>query len=118
MREADIVTCATTSRVPLVRGAWLRPGTHVDLVGGFTPQMREADDEALRRARVFVDSGHACHEAGDLTQTGITPLADLRAFAAEKGGRQSEHEITLFKSVGMAIEDLAAAILVVSRPAA
>jgi alanine dehydrogenase len=112
VRAADIVSCGTTSREPLVRGAWLRPGTHLDLVGGFTPAMREADDEAIRRARVFVDSDHACHEAGDLTQTGVTPVGDLSAVIAGKTGRASAEEITLFKSVGMAVEDLAAAILV------
>ena len=111
-RAADVITCATTSRVPLVRGAWLRPGTHVDLVGGFTPEMREADDEALHRARVFADSAAARHEAGDLVQTGAEPIADLCLLASKGAARNGDTEITLFKSVGMAIEDLAAAILV------
>ncbi len=115
VRAADIVSCATTSRVPLIRGEWLRPGTHVDLVGGFTPEMREADDAALNQARVFVDSDAACREAGDLVQTGIVPVADLRALADGTAGRLSAEETTLFKSVGMAIEDLAAAILVAGR---
>jgi ornithine cyclodeaminase len=67
VQDADIVSCATLSNEPLVRGEWLKPGTHVDLVGGFTPKMREADDEAVRRARLYVDTrGGALKEAGDL----------------------------------------------------
>ena len=67
VREADIVSCATLSSEPLVRGAWLKKGAHVDLVGGFTPKMREADDEAVRRARVYVDTrAGAPKEAGDI----------------------------------------------------
>ena len=65
---SDIITCATLSREPLVRGAWLKPGTHLDLVGGYRPDMREADDDAIRRARVFVDTEAALHEAGDIVQ--------------------------------------------------
>lgn len=68
---ADIVSCATLATEPLVRGEWLRPGTHLDLVGGFRPDMREADDEAVRRARVYIDTETATHEAGDIVQ----PLA-------------------------------------------
>jgi alanine dehydrogenase len=120
--EADIVSCATTSPLPLVRGAWLRPGTHLDLVGAYKPGLRECDDEAVRRARVFVDTrGGALAEAGDiiqaiaggaLTEDGI--LADLFELCrGEHPGRESESDITLFKSVGHALEDLAAARLVV-----
>ena len=69
--QADIVSCATLSREPLVRGEWLRPGAHLDLIGGFTPAMREADDAAVRRARVFIDTDAALAEAGDL----IDPIA-------------------------------------------
>ena len=66
---ADIVTCATTAREPIVRGALVRPGTHVDLVGAFTPEMRESDDELVQRAEVFVDTfAGALKEAGDLVQ--------------------------------------------------
>ncbi len=86
-RAAEIITCATTSRVPLVRGDWLRPGTHLDLVGGFTPEMREADDDAMRRARVFIDGDAANHEAGDIVQTGVHAVADLRALAKGLAGR-------------------------------
>jgi alanine dehydrogenase len=120
---ADIITCATLARAPLIRGAWLRPGTHLDLVGGFTPEMREADDAAVARARVYVDTDAALDEAGDIVQ----PLrsghlarerivGDL--FGLTRGncpGRRDPAEITLFKSVGTALEDLAAAQLAVSR---
>ena len=119
--EADIVSSCTISTDPLVKGALLEPGTHVDLVGGFTPTMREADDEAIRRARVHVDTlAGATKEAGDIVQ----PLAsgvlardaiagDLFGLArGEIAGRGSAQEITLFKSVGAALEDLAAGIAV------
>ena len=123
-READIISCATLTKEPLIEGAWLRAGQHLDLVGGFTPEMREADDEAVRRATVFVDTiAGATKEAGDITQ----PLAsgalkeneiagDL--FALTRGeckGRTGADEITIFKSVGTALEDLAAAQLVVEK---
>ncbi|WP_309082558.1 ornithine cyclodeaminase family protein [Chelativorans sp.] len=118
---ADIISCATLSTVPLVRGALLRPGTHVDLVGAFSPSMRESDDEAVSRAFVFVDTrAGATKEAGDIVQaiqsgalTAEGIRADLFELArGEKKGRQSAGEITLFKSVGAAIEDLAAGIAV------
>lgn len=118
---ADIVSCATISAQPLVHGDVLRPGTHVDLVGGFTPDMREADDAAIVRARVYVDTrAGATKEAGDIVQplaSGVLApdgiLADLYELTrGEKQGRRSDDEITLFKSVGAAIEDLAAGIAV------
>lgn len=116
----DIVSSATLAREPLIRGAWLKGGAHVDLVGGYTPQMREADDDAVRRSSVFADTREgALHEAGDL----VAPVAsglldpgrvvDLHALCrGEHPGRRRPDEITLFKSVGAAVEDLAAAILV------
>lgn len=118
---ADIVSAATISSTPLVKGALLRPGTHVDLVGGFTPTMRESDDEAIRRARVYVDTrAGATKEAGDIVQpiaSGVLKpeaiIADLHELArGEKTGRGGADEITLFKSVGAALEDLAAAVAV------
>lgn len=121
IRAADIVSCATLAQQPLVRGEWLGPGVHVDLVGGFTPAMREADDEAVRRARVYVDTrAGALKEAGDLVdpiRRGVICAADVQGdlFDLCRGkvkGRRSPGEITLFKSVGTAIEDLAAAMLV------
>ncbi|MBX3456088.1 ornithine cyclodeaminase family protein [Ferrovibrio sp.] len=120
VREADVISCATLSQQPLIKGAWLKPGTHLDLVGGFTPQMREADDEAVQRARVYVDTrAGALKEAGDIIQplaSGLLREADLGGdlFGLVRGeavGRRDEQEITLFKSVGFALEDLAAAEL-------
>lgn len=118
---ADIVSSATISATPLVKGALLKPGAHVDLVGGFTPTMRESDDDAIRRARVYVDTrAGATKEAGDIVQ----PLAsgtltadgiagDLHELARGTAkGRGTADEITLFKSVGAALEDLAAGIAV------
>lgn len=122
--EADVISCATLSRDPLVLGAWLRPGQHLDLVGGFTPQMRETDDAAIRRARVHVDTrAGATKEAGDIVQplaSGLlTPdgiLADLFDLTAGRApGRRDPSEITLFKSTGASLEDLVAAQLVVER---
>jgi ornithine cyclodeaminase len=101
-----------------VQGAWLRPGTHLDLVGGFRRDMREVDDEAVRRARAVVDTyAGALAEAGDLTQPierGVIDRAHVRAELAElvadpARGRTAPSDITLFKSVGTALEDLAAA---------
>ncbi len=121
VRASDIVSCATTSNTPLVRGAWLQPGTHVDLVGGFKPDMREADDDAMRMARICVDTyAGALSEAGDLVQamqSGCIDRNHVRAELAElvRGQvivRESAQDITLFKSVGTALEDLAAAQMV------
>ncbi len=118
---ADIISCATLSQQPLIQGEWLSPGTHVDLIGGFTPTMREADDEVIRRAKVFVDTHEgATKEAGDIViplETGVLKqsdvLADLYQLCREEHpGRTSDNDITLFKSVGVALEDLAAAIAV------
>lgn len=125
--RADIVSCATLATAPLVRGAWLSPGTHLDLVGGFTPQMREADDEAIRCARVFVDTrAGALHEAGDLIQPlrdGVIDESDIQAdlfmlCRGEHAGRHEAGDITFFKSTGTALEDLAAARLAYQRHAA
>jgi ornithine cyclodeaminase len=119
VEQADIVSCATLSREPLVRGEWLRPGAHLDLIGGFTPVMREADDAAVGRARVFVDTDAALAEAGDLIDPiahGVLKREDIAGslFSLCRGetpGRRDDSEITLFKSVGSALEDLAAAAL-------
>jgi ornithine cyclodeaminase/alanine dehydrogenase-like protein (mu-crystallin family) len=124
VRDADIVSCATLSTEPLVRGAWLQPGQHLDLVGAFTPEMRESDDEAMRRARIHVDTREgALSEAGDLIQPmrsgAIAQDAirgDLFDLARDRiAGRTGADEITAFKSCGTALEDLAAAILVYER---
>jgi ornithine cyclodeaminase len=121
-KAADIITAATLSAEPVVKGAWLKPGAHLDLVGAYTPKMRETDDDAVRRARVYVDTrAGATKEAGDIVQ----PLASgvLREVAGDlfdlaRGqvqGRRSADEITMFKSVGTALEDLAGAQLAFER---
>ncbi|CAN5377647.1 ornithine cyclodeaminase family protein [soil metagenome] len=124
VRSADIVSAATLSAEPLVQGAWLRTGAHFDLVGAYNPRMRESDDEAVRRARVYVDTrAGALKEAGDIAQplaSGALREADIAGDLADLchgrvEGRRSADEITLFKSVGTAIEDLAAAVLVWER---
>jgi ornithine cyclodeaminase len=118
-READVIACATLSQAPLVAGAWLKAGQHLDLVGAFNMHMREADDAALTRARIFVDTEAAMREGGDvalgLASGAIAKedvVADLAALVKGAPGRGDDDEITLFKSVGAAIEDLAAAMLV------
>ena len=121
VREADIVSCATLSATPLVRGKWLKKGAHVDLVGAYTPKMREADDDAVKKARVYVDTrAGALKEGGDIVQplkSGVLKKDGIRGdlfelCRGEAKGRSRQPEITLFKSVGTAIEDLAAAMLV------
>jgi ornithine cyclodeaminase len=121
VRQADIVSCATLSATPLIRGKWLKKGAHLDLVGAYTPKMRESDDDAVRRARVYVDTrAGAPHEGGDIAQplkSGVLKKDAIRGdlfelCRGEAKGRTSAAQITLFKSVGSAIEDLAAAMLV------
>lgn len=119
--DADIVSSATISEAPLVEGRWLKSGAHVDLVGAFTPKLRESDDEAIRRATLFADTfDGALKEGGDLAQpladgliTRADVVADLAMLArGDHPGRTSDDEITLFKSTGAALEDFAAGILV------
>jgi ornithine cyclodeaminase len=121
---ADIVSCATLSETPLIRGAWLSAGQHLDLVGAFRPDMRETDGACFELARVFVDTREgALAEAGDLVQAvaeGHFDPADIAAdlfelARGERAGRRFYDQITLFKSTGTALEDLAAAQLVVER---
>lgn len=127
VREAQIISCATTSTEPIVQGQWLAPGTHLDLVGGFTRAMREADDVAVARARIVVDTyAGALAEAGDLIvplERGVIARSQIVAELAElargeRAGRTDANQITLFKSVGTALEDLAAAELVTATPVA
>jgi ornithine cyclodeaminase/alanine dehydrogenase-like protein (mu-crystallin family) len=118
--QADIISCATLATAPLLRGVWLRPGVHVDLIGSFRPDMREADDDAISAGPVFVDTPDALAESGDLSQPladGTLSHNDIRATLAElcrkqHVGRSHTAEITVFKSVGTALTDLAAAIVV------
>ncbi len=124
VRGAHVISCATLSKDPLVRGDWLQPGQHLDLVGAFRPDMRESDDTAIRRARVFVDTRDgALAEAGDIVQPIESGLLDRDDVAGdlfdltrgERAGRRFYDQITLFKSVGTALEDLAAAELAAER---
>ena len=120
VRQADVVSCATLATEPVVRGDWLQSGSHLDLIGGFTPQMREADDDCFKGSALYVDTVEALQKAGDL----LGPMArgvfapddvagTLEALCrAQAAGRQSDQSRTVFKSVGTALEDLAAAILV------
>jgi ornithine cyclodeaminase/alanine dehydrogenase-like protein (mu-crystallin family) len=116
---ADVVSCATMAAEPLIQGDWLAPGSHLDLIGGFTPAMREADDACFAGAQVWIDSADALAKAGDLLhpiESGalrredvcgtLADLAAIRRLPRDPGVR------TVFKSVGTALEDLAAAILV------
>ena len=124
VQGAHIISAATMTLEPLVKGAWLQPGQHLDLVGGFRPDMREADDDAVSRARVFVDTcDGACSEAGDIVQpleSGVLTADDIAAdlfdlTRGERAGRRYYDQITLFKSVGTALEDLGAAQLAYER---
>jgi len=121
LSEADIISSATMSKTALIAGSKLRPGQHVDLVGSYKPDMREADDTAIIRAEVFVDTLEgACKETGDIAipiKTGILKKDRIQGdlFGLCRGlvsGRKSQQAITLFKSVGHALEDLAAAQLI------
>lgn len=114
VQVADIVLTATTSPVPLFDGHDLKPGTHITGIGTFTPDKREVDETAVRRARIVVDSRDAClEEAGDI----IIPNAPIDAELGEilngdKPGRENDEQITFFKSVGIAVQDTMAAALV------
>ncbi len=121
VRQADLVSSATITSTPLIHGAWLKPGTHVDCVGAYRPDMRETDDDVVRRARIWVDTmAGGLHEAGDVViplKAGVIREADIQGdlFALARGEaplRTSADEITMFKSVGASIEDLAAAVAV------
>lgn len=118
VRASDIITCATLATEPLVLGEWLRPGMHLDLIGSFTPTMRETNDHAISSSTVFVDTDTALAESGDLLgpiQSGAFCAAQLAATLADlcagrHAGRATPKEVTLFKAVGTALSDLAAAM--------
>ncbi len=123
-RGAHVISCATLSHHALIQGDWLQPGQHLDLVGAFRPDMRESDDRVMERARVFVDTrAGALSEAGDIVLAiGAGSLNEediagdlVELTRGERSGRRFYDQITLFKSVGTAIEDLAAAQLVFER---
>jgi ornithine cyclodeaminase/alanine dehydrogenase-like protein (mu-crystallin family) len=119
IQRADIISCATLSTDPVIKGEWLQPGQHLDLIGSYAPHMREADDECIRRAKVWIDTEAALHESGDLSkplESGTLTKAAICGtlydlcnpdFAFDR----AENDITLFKGVGHALEDLAAAKL-------
>lgn len=124
VRDSHIISCATTATVPIIKGAWLAAGTHLDLVGGFRRSMREADDAAVARSRIYVDTyAGVLKEAADIAEPlarGIIAREQVRGELAELvagsvAGRGTADEITLFKSVGTALEDLAAARLLLAR---
>ncbi|MCS6995490.1 MAG: ornithine cyclodeaminase family protein [Casimicrobiaceae bacterium] len=115
--QSGLISAATTADAPIICGEWLAPGTHLDLVGGFRRTMREADDEAVRKSRILVDTyAGALSEAGDLVQPleqGVISRDAIKAelsewLAGAHPVRESASDITLFKSVGTAVEDLAA----------
>lgn len=120
--DADTITCVTGATSPLVKGELLRPGCHVDLIGAFTPAMRETDDEVIRRADVWVDTRTDGILAGDLAQplaSGLFSTDDIQGdlrelIAGDCPTRRDADQITLFKSAGISLEDLAAAKLVFS----
>ncbi len=110
---ADVVVVATTSKTPVLRGDWLSPGTHVNAVGASRPDWRELDDEVLARARVFVEEREAASkESGDVIAAGRIAAEIGEVVLGTAPGRVSPEEITLFKSVGVAVEDVVAADLV------
>jgi alanine dehydrogenase len=113
VRGADVVVVATGSTTPALEGAWLAPGAHVNAVGAVRPTWRELDDAVLERARLFVESREAAGaESGDVIAAGAIDAELGEVVAGERPGRRSRDEITLFKSVGVAVEDIAAADLV------
>ena len=120
-READIISCATMTSDPVIRGAWLKPGAHLDLVGAYNMDMRETDDEAMRRGRIFVDFrettiGHIAEITVPI-RTGVIRkadvLGDLYDLVPGGPGRQSDSDITIYKNGGGAHLDLMTALAVV-----
>lgn len=126
-RQADVISCATMATAPLIRGAWLRPGAHLDLVGGYTPETREADDEAARRCKVFVNArwttvGHCGDIVGPMSTGALSEddiLADLFELCRGKHpGRRDAEEITLYKNGGGGHLDLMTARFIMARAVA
>jgi len=113
VRGADVIVVATTSQTPVLLGEWLSPGTHINAVGAPRPTWRELDDEVLRAACIYVESREAAtRESGDVIAAGRVDAEIGEVVTGVKRGRESAGEITLFKSVGVAIEDVATADLV------
>ncbi len=113
VRGADVIVVATTSQTPVLFGEWLSPGTHINAVGAPRPTWRELDDAVLRTARIYVESREAAtRESGDVIAAGQVYAEIGEVVTGAKRGRESAGEITLFKSVGVAIEDVVTADLV------
>ena len=120
VKEADIITSATLSTEPIINGDWLQEGTHVDLIGAFTPKMRESDDLTIKKSKVYIDTEEALDEAGDIVQplkSGIINKTHIKAtltdlIRGDAKGRVNDRDITLFKAVGTGLADLVAARLV------
>jgi thiomorpholine-carboxylate dehydrogenase len=112
VRSADVIVTVTSSRTPVLKGTWLKPGCHVNAIGACRPDWRELDDNAMQRGVVFVDSRQgALKEAGDVILSGAKIYAELGEALAGKVP-SSANDTTIFKSLGMAVEDVAAAMLV------
>jgi alanine dehydrogenase len=115
---ADVIVTATTSKTPVLRGEWLSPGAHINAVGAPRPDWRELDDEVLRRARLYVDSRAAAEQESGDVRAADEVVAELGEVAAgTKPGRQSADEITVFKSLGLAVEDVVSGDLVYRKAA-
>ncbi len=116
VRGADVIVVATAATTPVLKGEWLSPGAHINAVGATRPNWRELDDEVLHRSRIYVESRDAASkESGDIIAAGEV-FAELgEVISGVKPGRESDDEITLYKSVGVAVEDVVAADLVYRR---
>ena len=123
VEAADIVSCATMAVEPLIQGSWLRPGTHLDLVGSYLPHMREADDRAITRSRVFVDSRQTAFDTGEIGIPIASSVIDAEDIVGDHyqlatgsvPGRTCHDEITLFKNAGGGHLDLMAAQYLLTR---
>ena len=112
VRGADVIVTVTSSKTPILNGDWLKGGSHVNAIGACRPDWRELDDGAMQKAVVFVDSREgALRESGDVMLSGAKIYAELGEVLAGKVPARA-HEATIFKSLGMAVEDIAAAMLV------
>jgi ornithine cyclodeaminase/alanine dehydrogenase-like protein (mu-crystallin family) len=116
VRGADVVVVATGSMTPVLFGDWLSPGTYINAIGANRPTWRELDDETLEKSKIYVESREsAAVESGDLLAAGRIFAEIGEVINGLKPGRESDEEITLFKSLGCAVEDIAAADLVHQR---
>jgi ornithine cyclodeaminase/alanine dehydrogenase-like protein (mu-crystallin family) len=115
VRGADVIVVATSATTPILRGEWVAPGAHINAVGATRPNWRELDDEILQRATIYVESREAAvKESGDVIAADKAVAEIGEVIAGKQPGRQSTDQVTLFKSVGVAVEDIAAAQLVLN----